>query len=41
MAPTQEEVHSNSVVDRWLSSASDADHSGKYDEDLSVFCTIR
>lgn len=28
IAPTQEGVHSNSVVDRWLSSASDADHSG-------------
>ena len=29
IAPTQEGVHSNSVVDRWLSSASDADHNEK------------
>ena len=29
IAPTQEGVHSNSVVDRWLSSASDANHNEK------------
>jgi len=29
IAPTQEGVHSNSVVDRWLTSASDPEHSGK------------
>ncbi|EPF3481321.1 TPA: hypothetical protein ACGEYZ_003416, partial [Klebsiella pneumoniae] len=27
--------------DRWLSSASDSEHSGKYDEALSAFCTVR
>ncbi|HHY0771310.1 TPA: hypothetical protein ACVWT4_005749, partial [Klebsiella pneumoniae] len=25
----------------WLSSASDSEHSGKYDEALSAFCTVR
>ena len=29
IAPTQEGVHSNSVVDRWPSSASDANHNEK------------
>ncbi|WP_227393322.1 hypothetical protein [Klebsiella pneumoniae] len=41
IAPTREGVNSNTVVDRWLSSASDSEHSGKYDEALSAFCTVR
>ncbi|EPG8758527.1 hypothetical protein MEE76_005108 [Klebsiella pneumoniae] len=41
IAPTREGVNSNAVVDRRLSSASDSEHSGKYDEDLSAFCTVR
>ncbi|MEW5088169.1 hypothetical protein AB1Y55_26805, partial [Klebsiella pneumoniae] len=28
IAPTREEVNSNAVVDRWLSSASESEHSG-------------
>nr|MDQ6120169.1 hypothetical protein [Klebsiella pneumoniae subsp. pneumoniae] len=40
IAPTREGVN-NAVVDRWLSSASESEHSGKYDEALSAFCTVR
>ncbi|EPR4874322.1 hypothetical protein ACU6BV_000346 [Klebsiella pneumoniae] len=41
IAPTREGVNSNAVVDRWLSSASDSELSGKYDETLSAFFTVR
>ncbi|MDW6050675.1 hypothetical protein [Klebsiella pneumoniae] len=36
IAPTREGVNSNVVVDRWLSSASESEHSGIYGH--SRFC---